>query len=67
MKHDLELSFAQDGINILANSSPEFRTRPITDNIGFYHIQVTPSDKSFSVTRNIYIYIYIYMYIYKLA
>jgi len=35
--------------NILVNCSPEFRTRPITDNIGFNHIPTTPSDKNFSV------------------
>ena len=43
---------------MLANSSPEFRTRPVADNIGFNHVQATPSDKCFSATRNIYIYIY---------
>jgi len=58
--HNLELGLAQDGKKILVNNSPEFRTPPVTDNIGFNHMQATPSDKSFKVTRNIYIYIYIY-------
>jgi len=57
--HNLELGLAQDDKNILVNSSPEFRTPPITDNIGFNLMQATASDKSFNVTRNIYIYIYV--------
>ena len=57
MIHNLELCLAQDGKNILVNSSPEFRTQPITDNIGINHMQANPSDKSFKVTRNIYKYI----------
>jgi len=57
--HNLELSLVQEGKNILANSSPEFRTRPITDNIGFNRIPTTPSDKNFSVyLKSIFIYIY---------
>jgi hypothetical protein len=63
--HNLELSLAQDGKNKLVNSSPEFITRPITDNIGFNHTQATPSDKSFNVTR--YTHTHTHIYIYKLA
>jgi hypothetical protein len=49
--HNLELSLAQDGKNvlILVNSSPEFRTRPVTDNIGFNRMQATPFNKNFSL------------------
>jgi hypothetical protein len=57
---NLELGLAQDGKNIPVNSSPEFRTPPITDNIGFNLMLAAPSDKSFNVTL-------IYIYIYKLA
>jgi hypothetical protein len=60
--HNLELCLAQDGKNILVSSSPEFRTRPITDNIGVNHMQASLSDKSFKVTHNIYIYIYTHIH-----